>query len=79
MGTIRSIPAYLAAGIPIKAVLLLNAVDTIPDIFKTLTNVTADMSAATILSRPERRHAAAVEAAAATAGITARSSDSSSS
>lgn len=79
MGTIRSIPAYLAAGIPIEAVLLLNAVDTIPDIFKTLANVTADMSAATILSRGERRHAAAIAAAAPPAGVTARSSGSSSS
>jgi len=59
MGSVRSIPAYLAAGIPVEAVLLLNAVDTIPDVFKTLTNVTADMSAATILSRRERRAAAA--------------------
>jgi len=59
MGTVRSIPAYLAAGIPLGPVLLLNAVDTIPDVFKTLTNVTADMSAATILSRRERRAAAA--------------------
>jgi proton glutamate symport protein len=57
MGTARSLPAYLAAGIPLEAVLMLNAVDTIPDMFKTLTNVTADMSAATILSRRERSRA----------------------
>ena len=55
LGTIRSIPAYVAAGIPIEAVLMLNAVETIPDIFKTVLNVTGDMSAATILSRQERR------------------------
>ena len=54
LGTARSLPAYLAAGIPAEAVLMLNAVDAIPDIFKTLCNVTADMSAATVLSRPER-------------------------
>ncbi len=78
MGTVRSIPAYLAAGIPIEAVLLLNAVDAIPDIFKTLTNVTADMSAATILSRRERRHAAPATASGP-ASATARSSGSSSS
>ncbi len=54
VGAIRSLPAYLAAGIPIEGVLILNAVDTIPDIFKTLVNVTADMSVAAILSRRER-------------------------
>lgn len=53
-GSVRTIPAYLAAGIPIEAVVMLNAVDTIPDIFKTVINVTANMSAATVLSRRER-------------------------
>jgi proton glutamate symport protein len=62
MGTARSLPAYLAAGIPAEAVLMLNAVDTIPDMFKTLTNVTADMSAATVLSRRERKRVAAAAA-----------------
>jgi Na+/H+-dicarboxylate symporter len=81
MGTVRSVPAYLAAGIPLEGVLMLNAVDTIPDIFKTLTNVTADMSAATILSRRERRAAAAssLGATASPAAVTARASGSSSS
>jgi len=54
MGTLRSLPAYLAVGIPIEAILILNAVETIPDIFKTLLNVTGDMSAAVMLSRRER-------------------------
>ena len=53
-GTIRSIPAYLAAGVPIEGVVILDAVEAIPDIFKTLINVTADMSAVTILSRRDR-------------------------
>ena len=80
-GTVRTIPAYLAAGIPIEAVVILNAVDTIPDIFKTLTNVTANMSAATILSRRERRAAAAatLTATPSPAAVTARASGSSSS
>ncbi|HEX9887758.1 MAG TPA: cation:dicarboxylase symporter family transporter [Longimicrobiales bacterium] len=47
-----SLPAYLAAGAPIEAILLLEAVDAIPDIFKTLLNVTADMSVAVILAGP---------------------------
>ena len=46
-----SLPAYLAAGIPIEGYLLLKTVDSIPDILKTLINVTGDMSVATILNR----------------------------
>src|SRR5204862_5641818 len=53
-GSLNSLPAYMAAGIPIEGVVILTAVDAIPDIFKTLLNVTADMSAATILSRRDR-------------------------
>ena len=51
----KTLPAYLAAGVPIEGVVILEAVETIPDIFKTLLNVTGDMSVATILSR-RRRH-----------------------
>ena len=58
-GSVRSLPAFLVAGVPIEGVLILNAVDAIPDIFATLANVTADMSAATILSRKERARGAA--------------------
>ena len=50
----RTLPAYLAAGAPIEAVVILEAVDTIPDIFKTLLNVTGDMSVAAILTRGDR-------------------------
>lgn len=50
---IPSLLAYVAAGIPIEGVVILEAVDTIPDIFKTVLNVTGYMSAATVLSRPE--------------------------
>lgn len=55
---IPTLPAYMAAGIPIEGVVILEAVDAIPDVFKTVLNVTADMSAATILSRSERREVA---------------------
>ena len=34
--------------------MILEAVETIPDIFKTLLNVTGDLSAATMLSRSSR-------------------------
>lgn len=53
-GSLNTLPAYMAAGIPVEAVVILTAVDAIPDIFKTLANVTADMSAAVILSRRDR-------------------------
>jgi Na+/H+-dicarboxylate symporter len=48
----RTLPAYLAAGAPIEGVVILEAVDAIPDIFKTLANVTGDLSVAAILGRP---------------------------
>jgi Na+/H+-dicarboxylate symporter len=46
-----TIPAYLAAGLPLEVVVVFEATTTIPDIFKTLLNVTGDMSAAAMLSR----------------------------
>ena len=50
-GSVTRLPAYLAAGIPLEGVLILSAVDTIPDIFKTVLNVTADMSVTVIIAR----------------------------
>ncbi len=50
-GGMKSIPAYLAAGIPLEAYVLLRAVESIPDIFKTVLNVTGDMSVAVIANR----------------------------
>lgn len=46
-----TLPAYLAAGLPLEAVIVFEATTTIPDIFKTLLNVTGDMSVAAMLSR----------------------------
>ncbi|HZE68401.1 MAG TPA: cation:dicarboxylase symporter family transporter [Pyrinomonadaceae bacterium] len=51
---LKTLPAYLAAGVPIEGVIVIEAVESIPDIFKTLLNVTGDMSAATLLSRSDR-------------------------
>ena len=45
------LPVFYAAGIPIEGVLILEAVETIPDIFATLANVTGQLGATTILSR----------------------------
>ena len=47
------VPVLLAADLPVAAVGLLLGVDTIPDMFRTATHVTADMASATILARFE--------------------------
>lgn len=48
------IPVLMSAGIPIEGIGILLGVDTIPDMFRTTTNVTGHMSAAVILARGER-------------------------
>lgn len=58
-GFFVTLPFYLAAGIPVEGVVLLKAVDAVPDIFKTLVNVTADLSVAAIVTRFVGRRAAA--------------------
>ena len=50
----KTIPAYIAAGVPIEAIIVIEAVESIPDIFKTLLNVTGHMTAATLLTRSHR-------------------------
>jgi proton glutamate symport protein len=49
------VPVLMVAGIPIEGIGILLGVDTIPDMFRTTTNVTGHMSAAVILARGERR------------------------
>jgi Na+/H+-dicarboxylate symporter len=56
-------PAYLAVGIPIEGLVLLEAIDSIPDIFMTVLNVTADLAAAVLVARiPAVRRAFATPA-----------------
>jgi Na+/H+-dicarboxylate symporter len=43
-------PAYAAAGVPLDGVIILEAVDAIPDVFKTILNVTSIMSVAAIIA-----------------------------
>ena len=50
----RMVPVFIAAGIPLEGVIILEAVETIPDIFDTIINVTGQMCATTILSRASR-------------------------
>ena len=52
-GLLLMAPLYLAVGLPVEGLGILIAVDMIPDIFKTVLNVTADMTVATILARAE--------------------------
>jgi Na+/H+-dicarboxylate symporter len=48
------LPAFLAAGVPLAGVMILDAADAIPDIFKTVLNVTSDMSIAAIIAPRSR-------------------------
>lgn len=48
---VGTLPVFLAAGVPLEGVLILDAMDAVPDIFKTIINVTGDMSVAAIVTR----------------------------
>ena len=47
-------PVFASAGLPVEGIGVLMAIDYVPDIFKTVLNVTGDMAAATVLSRQHR-------------------------
>jgi len=49
-GLLIQAPLYADIGLPVEALGILIAIDTIPDMFKTALNVTADMTVAVILS-----------------------------
>jgi proton glutamate symport protein len=59
------VPVLMAAGLPVEGMGILLGVDTIPDMFRTATNVTADMSAAVVLGRGEDATAPEAEREAA--------------
>jgi len=50
-GYVMTLPLYVAVGIPVEGVILLKAMDGVPDIFKTLLNTTGYMSAAVVVAR----------------------------
>ena len=52
-----SVPIAIAMGVPIELTLLLLAVEVIPDIFRTVGNVTADVVVAAIIGRRHSREA----------------------
>lgn len=47
------VPVAMAAGIPVEGIGILIGADTIPDMFRTTTNVTGHLTAATLLARGE--------------------------
>ena len=47
-------PVLMAARVPLDGIGILLAVDTMPDMFRTSTNVTADMAVAVVLGRVPR-------------------------
>ena len=47
----RSAPLYVAAGIPLEAYLITESVDAIPDLFKTVLNVTGLLTVAALVNR----------------------------
>ncbi len=51
---VAMVPAMVAAGVPVEGMGVLLAVDTIPDMFRTTTNVTGDMAAAVIVGRERK-------------------------
>lgn len=52
-GFLIAMPYVAAIGLPVESIGILIAVDAIPDIFKTLLNITAHVSAALVLARLE--------------------------
>ncbi|MGA0920328.1 MAG: dicarboxylate/amino acid:cation symporter [Gemmatimonadaceae bacterium] len=57
------VPVLMAAGIPVEGIGILLGADTIPDMFRTTTNVTGHLTAAVILARTERPATTATPAA----------------
>ena len=48
-------PLLASVGLPVSGVALLIAIDSIPDLFATMTNVTGDFAAVSIVNRVSRR------------------------
>jgi len=67
-GAFRTLPAYLAIGIPVEGLVLLQAVKDLRDYLATLANTTGQLAAATILSRGDRLSSPATSGAATADG-----------
>jgi len=57
-GLLVQAPVYAAVGLPVEGIGILIAIDLVPDLCKTILNVTADMSALTIIGRHVARDGA---------------------
>jgi Na+/H+-dicarboxylate symporter len=68
-GIIAAGPIFAAVGLPAAGLGLLIAVDTIPDMFRTPANVTADLAVVAILGRHSRGAIAAAPGVRAPAGV----------
>jgi proton glutamate symport protein len=66
---IAMVPVLVAAGIPVEGIGILLSIDTIPDMFRTATNVTGHMTAAAILARSRAGVLAPTSGAPATARL----------
>jgi Na+/H+-dicarboxylate symporter len=56
-GKLATMPVFLALGVPLEMIVLTKAIDIIPDMFKTVLNVTESMTIASLVARsnePER-------------------------
>jgi Na+/H+-dicarboxylate symporter len=60
-----TVPISLAMGVPIQLLTLLIAVEVIPDLFRTVGNVTADLTVTTIVARREKEPTEEFDAAQA--------------
>lgn len=49
------VPVLLAAGLPVAGIGILLGIDTLPDMFRTITHVTGDLTVASLLSRTKSR------------------------
>ncbi len=52
-GMLLQVPLYTSIGLPIEGIGILIALDTLPDMFKTLLNVTADMAVAVLTAEKQ--------------------------
>ena len=57
-GVIAALPVLMAVDLPVDGIGILLAVDTIPDLFRTTANVTANIGAAVVLARGEGKERA---------------------
>ena len=59
-GMLLQVPLYASIGLPVEGIGIMIALDTLPDMFKTLFNVTADMLVA-VMTVPAGELVASVE------------------